>query len=146
MTEFNMKCFLKSVGFCACLLVGCATPYSKNSILGGFQETEIAPALYRVTFTGNAYTSLDRVRLYTLLRCANLTLEKGCDYFVEVSPERMTHSSPTLQTNPHATIGTPGAYAVYLVVELFKGERPAGLTDARDARAVKAQIEAALGQ
>lgn len=146
MTEFNMECFLKSVGFCACLLAGCATPYSQNSMLGGFQETEIAPALYRVTFTGNAYTSLDRVRLYTLLRCANFTLEKGCGYFAEVSPERISHSAPTLQTNPNATIGTPGSYAFSMVVEIFKGERPAGLVDARDARAVKAQIEAALGQ
>lgn len=141
-----MKHIIRSLGCCICLLAGCATPYGKSSILGGFKDTEIAPFTYRVTFTGNAYTSLDRVRLYTLLRCADLTLEKGCDYFVEVAPERIASSAPVLHVNPGAVVGTPGSDAFTVVVKLFTGEKPTGLAGAKDARAVKADIEAALGK
>jgi len=36
---------------------------------------------YLVTFRGNGYTSEDKVMAYTLRRCAELTKEKGYNYF-----------------------------------------------------------------
>jgi len=68
------------------LLFGC-TPYQENSGLagflggGGFNETQLASDVYQVTFAGNKYTAEQRAKDFTLLRCAELTIEKGYRYF-----------------------------------------------------------------
>ena len=48
----------------------------------GFSEQKLSENQYRVTFQGNAGTSRVRVEDYLLFRAAELTSEKGYDYFV----------------------------------------------------------------
>ena len=64
------------------MLLGCATPYQKNGLTGGFDETILSPNVFRVSFQGNGYTSLERAKDYALLRCAEVSLEHGFKYFV----------------------------------------------------------------
>ena len=81
------------------IFVGCTTPYQQSGLLGGFKEIRLSDNSFRVTFNGNAHTSIDKASNYCLLRCAELCLESGFKYFVLISEnthtENSTHTSPT---------------------------------------------------
>lgn len=72
--------------FAACFvflwLAGCATPYERTGAMGGFEEVPLASNAYRVTFNGNGYTLPQRSSDFTLLRAAELSMSKGCGYFL----------------------------------------------------------------
>ncbi|MGI9421347.1 MAG: CC0125/CC1285 family lipoprotein [Geminicoccaceae bacterium] len=67
-------------------LTACAkpTPYQEARIGGGHGYTEetIGKDQYRVGFTGNGITTRKTVDLYLLYRAAELTQDKGFDYFI----------------------------------------------------------------
>lgn len=63
------------------LLSGCATSYHPNSFSGGYTETQLAENIWRVSFEGNGYTRQQRAEDFALLRCAEVTLEKGFTHF-----------------------------------------------------------------
>jgi len=131
------------------LIAGCMSPYSKRGVIsltGGYRDKQLGPDIYEVSFAGNGYTSLDRARVYTLLRCADLTIEKGCDYFAELTDEQVRASLPTLHVNPRGSFGTPSTYQTRAVIKVFKGAKPAEFHAAREARALKSEIEAALAK
>jgi hypothetical protein len=48
----------------------------------GYGEQMLEPNRYRVWFAGNSATPRETVEDYVLYRCAELTLDKGYDYFV----------------------------------------------------------------
>jgi hypothetical protein len=88
------------VGVCtgiaaALVLVGCATsgstPYqpasSANAVQGGYSEVRLAEDRYSVTFAGNRLTSREQVEASLLYRAADLTLQRGYDWFVIVDKE-----------------------------------------------------------
>ena len=88
-----MKRFTKAVlaGLCVSLLAACATetpyaPRGENSGYG-YSEQSIESNRYRVTFRGNSTTSRETVENYLLFRSAELTLQKGYDYFVVVEDD-----------------------------------------------------------
>lgn len=70
-----------AVILCAATLGACATGYQNSGFAGGFDETALAPNIYRVKFAGNGYTSSSRAEDLALLRSADLTLQKGFRYF-----------------------------------------------------------------
>lgn len=90
-------------------LGGCATAYQTgNHFTGGFEETALAPNIYRVRFEGNGYTSASRAQDLALLRSADLTLQKGFKYFgladANSSSSLSTYRTPTTTTtNANAT-------------------------------------------
>jgi hypothetical protein len=65
-----------------------ATPYqpyrshSAGGIHGGYSEEQLAPDRYLVRFHGNSLTARDRVEGYMLYRAAELTVQKGFDWFM----------------------------------------------------------------
>lgn len=63
-----------------------ATPYQPDiagqRVSGGYSESKIAEARYRVNFGGNSLTSRDRVEGYLLYRAAELTVQDGYDWFL----------------------------------------------------------------
>lgn len=67
-------------------LAACAkpTPYQAAQTGGGHGYTEvgIGKDQYRVGFTGNGITTRKTVDLYLLYRAAELTQDKGFDYFI----------------------------------------------------------------
>lgn len=75
------------------LLVGCATPYQKSGFAGGFDETRLGENIFRVNFKGNGYTSKQRAQDFTLLRCAELSLENGYPFFVIVDGSTQSNSA-----------------------------------------------------
>ena len=80
------KLLLLSIAF---TLSACATNYVKNSgglFSGtGYQDIPIDSTTYRVVFYGShGSTSLEQIDRYAFYRAAELTEEKGYDYFVIV--------------------------------------------------------------
>ncbi|UAK23837.1 CC0125/CC1285 family lipoprotein [Sphingomonas nostoxanthinifaciens] len=85
------------------LLAGCATETRFRPATGhgfdraGYSERQIEPNRYLVNFAGNSVTSRDTVERYLFFRAAQLTLEKGYDYFVTVDrdTDRQTQTYTT---------------------------------------------------
>ncbi len=70
------------------LLSNCSTPYQPKGALGGYSEEKILDNLYRVEFEGNQHSKPEKIQNYLLYRCAELTQEKGYDYFTIINEER----------------------------------------------------------
>jgi hypothetical protein len=62
-----------------------STPYqpisSAHASAGGYGDQQIEPNRFRVTFAGNSMTSRQTVETYLLYRAAQLTVERGQDWF-----------------------------------------------------------------
>lgn len=77
----------------AALVISCsqATPYQPESassaVRGGYSQQQIASDRFRVRFHGNEVTSRETVEAYLLYRAAELTLERGGDWFTIIDRE-----------------------------------------------------------
>ena len=94
------------------ILTSCATPYQPMGALGGYQEEQLAPDIYRVAFFGNRYTNPQTATEYVIHRCADLTEQRGYRYFgiLAVSDQSIT---PTFTTPARAyTTGTVSGHAI----------------------------------
>ena len=100
----------------AIALVGCSTPYESNGWLGGYTDTQLAPDVFRVTFSGNAYTSGEKAQDYALLRAAELTLQSGHAFFAIVNENNATTASSLTtpaQTTTNGSVSAVGSSAYY---------------------------------
>src|SRR6185369_1265021 len=89
-------------------LASCATAYQPEQPTGGYTDFRLAANTYRVRFRGNNYTPRDKVELFLLYRCAQLTEQLGYDHFVLLSEDTLDISDPFAQAgifprNYHAT-------------------------------------------
>jgi hypothetical protein len=97
-------------------LTACATAYQTgNHFTGGFDETALAPNVYRVSFQGNGYTSGTRAEDLALLRSADLTLQKGFKFFALADSKNAStlsaYTTPvTANTTAHVTSFGNSAY------------------------------------
>lgn len=142
----------------AVLATSCATPtpYQPERNGYGYSEQMIEGDRFRIRFAGNGSTSLEAVRNAMLYRAAELTLERGGDYFVllDSSAEGMQQDrGPTVgiglggihiggHTGISIGIGTSTdldktAYAAAADIRIRQGVKPADDDQAYDARAVK---------
>lgn len=88
----------------AAVLAGCATSYQAQGLSGGFDETQVAPAVWRVSFQGNGYTSPERAADMALLRSAELTLQQGYSHFVLLRSDDDRSKQSTITTPSRSTI------------------------------------------
>ena len=63
-------------------LVGCATGYHGKGLTGGYSNMKLQDNIFKVTFNGNAYLSMEKAKDFALLRSAEITIENGYKYFV----------------------------------------------------------------
>jgi len=82
------------VAVVALLGTACATGYGASGVTGGYTDTRLAPNVWRVSYSGNGYTSDARAVNFTMLRSAELALAHGFRYFV-VAESRDTGTSDT---------------------------------------------------
>ena len=77
-------------------LGACATetPYQPRTQRGGFgyAESQIESNRFRVSFSGNSLTDRETVENYLLFRAAELTVQRGYDYFVVADRGVQGHS------------------------------------------------------
>ncbi len=64
------------------LTASCAAYYQPITRTYGYTEQAIQENEFTVSFVGNPYAmSVEKALLFTLYRCAEITLEAGYDYF-----------------------------------------------------------------
>lgn len=82
-----------------------STPYQPlsraSAAAGGYSDQRLAEDRYRVTFAGNTLTSRERVESYLLYRAAELTLERGYDWFVVVDREMEHEIERQIRPDPY---------------------------------------------
>lgn len=165
-----MKRFL--VVLAGLVLAACAstTPYQAAGANGGYGYTErkIEDNRFALGFNGNSLTERATVENYLLFRAAELTLEKGFDYFV-VSQRGTEGNSRLVPFGGPSRFGFYPEYAWYAPrygwrpyydpfwndttyrevtryqataeIVLFRGQKPANDPQAFDARQVKQNLE-----
>ena len=107
---FGRKAVLAAVATGALTVAGCATETTYRPATGqGFQRTgysdrQIEPNRFLVSFAGNSVTSRDTVERYLFFRAAELTLQRGFDYFV------MADRDTNLQSRTYSTPGFGGGF------------------------------------
>ena len=102
--NLGRKGLLAALATSTLVVAGCATETPYRPAVGrgfyrtGFSERQIEPNRFLVTFAGNTVTERDTVERYLLFRAAELTLQRGYDYFVTVDRETdrqtRTYSTP----------------------------------------------------
>ena len=93
-------------------LAGCATGYHSKGFTGGYSNMKLQDNIFKVTFNGNAYSSMERARDFALLRSAEITIENGYKYFV------------VLETNGSVKIASYITPAANITIECFQ-DKPA---------------------
>lgn len=78
----NLRFVQRSCAVVAIALAGCATSYKPDGVAGGYSDTRLDENVFRVSFSGNGYTSRDRAEDMAILRASELTLQHGYKYFV----------------------------------------------------------------
>jgi hypothetical protein len=157
---------LEALGLIAGVLAACAgqvpTPYGPAAGGYGYSEQQLEDNRYRVSFGGNDLTSAETVQNYVLYRSAEITLDRGYDYFTVVD-RNLERSTTYWGSGPGTYVGTGfgrgaggfigfgtstarpiDSYTAYADIVLFKGEKPAGDVDAYDARDVLARLDATI--
>jgi len=96
------------------LFIGC-TSYQPTGLTGGYSEIQLGENIFQVSFRGNGYTSSERAADFCLLRCAELALEKGYNYFAIVESEKTSKTSTyTTPTNSSTSINVyPSGSHIY---------------------------------
>lgn len=118
----------------AAALTGCVTAYQPYSLTGGYKDRQVGPNRHYVEFYGNGKTTRDTVFAYWLYRCAELTRDKGFDYFALISrtPPQGAAAHPQGESTALARGGAPvytfvpggtiRTWSARGVIELRKGQ------------------------
>ena len=145
------------------VLAGCGQPTPYQSAAGGYgySEQQIEENRYRVTFAGNELTAPHAVQNYLLYRAAEITLDRGYDYFtvVDRNLDRSTRYWSSGDTYWGSRFGTRSgaflgfgtstahpidSYTAYADVVMFRGEKPVDDVNAYDAREVLRRLDATI--
>ncbi len=103
---------------------GCATPYARQSLIGGYSETQLSENIFTVTFWGNGYTTRERASDFTLLRCAEIAMNNGYNYFIIIDIEKYTSDMALTTPTTSYTTGygrTSGSVNMYGSHGTFSG-------------------------
>ena len=114
-------------------LAGCATGYHSKGFTGGYSNMKLQDNIFKVTFRGNAYSSMERTGNFALLRSAEITIENGYKYFV------------VLETNGFIKIFSYIMPATDMTIECFQ-DKPVHVKGMiYDAGQIKTNIKNAYG-
>lgn len=123
-------------------LAACGTQYQEMGLTGGVSAEPVMTDVYRITASGNAYTSSSKVQDFTLLKAAETTLEAGGTHFIvldEADQTRLaTAQTPgTMKTSVYGStafttytpgmtynIVKPGQAAMIQVIRIAPGQTP----------------------
>lgn len=99
-----MKSYFLGAVFVAILLTGCATDYEKQGFTGKFSETQLSDNIFQISFKGDADASHEQTTDFTLLRSAEVAVEKGFRYFIIVDSEKYSKTGTyTTSAADHTT-------------------------------------------
>lgn len=142
----------------AALLTACGTPtpYQPAASDYGYDEQALEENRYRISFSGNSLTPRETVENYLLYRAAEVTLDKGYDYFLMVTQEteRKTtyhgtitgfgsryHDYPYgIGASTSTTAYPQDRYSSFATITLHHGSKPADDPKAYDARQLQERL------
>ena len=82
-----------------CIFIACATAYKRDGFTGGYSELQLDENVFSVSFKGNGFTNSERAEDFALLRCAELAIENGYNFFIIIDSKsyvsRSTYTTPT---------------------------------------------------
>ncbi|MBI1252231.1 MAG: hypothetical protein GC189_12260 [Alphaproteobacteria bacterium] len=125
-----------------------ATPYQPASMSAsryGFSEAYIAPERVRISFSGNAETTLDDAEAFVLYRAAEVSLLRGYSHFqvvdhhVETRTE-LAPSGPPLPPIAPRRYREFNRYAVSSDIVMHRGAPPSSARNAYDALEVRENL------
>ena len=131
--------------------MACASDYHRVGALGdGYSEQQLAPDRWLVTYATGAYAQPERIAKFLLRRSAEIAEANDARYFAVLSGSKgdfhPTGTQANLIDNPpwavdvvedsmeaesQGRLGYPR-----VVIQLFKSQRPSGLSDVYDTREV----------
>jgi hypothetical protein len=148
-------------------LSSCATKYAQRGSwpdMYGYRDEPVDGSTYQISFYGNSATPVSDVNRYALFRAAEITIEKGFDYFVVIDAQHdATTNSSTMAmagghstsiehavdpqtgqmvpvavttSNPEYMTSTTTEHSVMKTIRMFKGVRPADNAAAYDAKSM----------
>ncbi len=121
--------------FLLLILVACATTYQPKSFSGGYSETQLDPTTARVTFEGNGYSNRSTVESYLIYRAAEITVDRGFDWFTVNEREG--------ENEWHPKYGNVGIMST-AVISMNHGQKPEGMLRGYDARSVIATMGSSI--
>lgn len=106
------RVFLLGVVTIALLAGGCASTYKPNGSFsgGGFEDIELAPNYFRITFKGNAHTGQEKAHDFALLRAAELMSSRGCSAFEVVKSNSEVHEASIYIPQTQSTNATVSSF------------------------------------
>ncbi len=152
----------------ALVITACATgpsPYQRATGQSGFgyREQSLETDRFRVTYRGDSLTDRETVENYLLYRSAELTVERGGDYFIverqQTEREERVYSTATVPRYPGFYYSVYGGYwhrnrlyhmdtyrlveryEASAVIKIYSGEVPRNDVSAYDARDVLRTLE-----
>jgi len=114
-------------------LCGCATGYHGKGFTGGYTDMKLQDNIFKVTFKGNGYSSMERAGDFALLRSAEVAIENGYKYFIVLETNSYVKTASfttpaTAQTNGTVNMyGNTGSYSAttyYSGGETFHVHKP----------------------
>lgn len=132
MKKFYLPCLL----ILSLSIINCATKYKSKYWKGGYADTKIQEDTYQVSFSGNAYISAEKVWVYLLYRCAEITVNNGCDYFIilqgkDDSGQMLVGS---VSSSGYISGGTMNKAKMIALIKCGKGPKPQNNVNAYDAK------------
>jgi hypothetical protein len=135
----------------ALVLAGCATGYQTMGFTGGFEEIKLSQDTYRISVSGNGFTSRSRAENIALLRAAELTIQDGYERFAvlggRVSQEFSGTTNITVNRIGNTAIASGGDPIFKpggdLVIRMVAKGDPAFAT-ALDAQLIQSQLRPKL--
>ena len=128
------------IAFCAVALSSCVTKYAQRGSwpdMYGYSDEPIDSTTYQVTFAGNSATSPVDVDRYALYRAAEVTVDKGFDYFVVLNTEDdVSKKTFGMVNETQLTTTTYKEHTSTKTIRMFKGQRPADNSNAYDAKSM----------
>ena len=125
-------------------LIGCATQYQPSGLSGGYTDQMTGSNTATVEFRGNGFMNATKAKRFAMKRAAELTLERGFDYFLIESggdytknaslPSRIRCSTFGSSTRCRETGGgSVSKPRTQLDIRMFNGKAPnqSGFYDAR---------------
>ena len=108
-----MKALLAHLAIIVGLLTGCATGYQEaGTWTGGFTDVQLNESMFKVSFSGNEFTSMERAEDLVLLRSAELALAHGFRYFLIVQSDAHAEQSLYTTTTTTTTTSTGQTYVL----------------------------------
>jgi hypothetical protein len=85
-------------------MIGCASPYSASGIFGGYSETKLDEEIYKISYIGNGFTSVQQSSDYAMLRAAELCWGNGYEYFAVVNTQNLASSVSKNNVQPSSEL------------------------------------------